>query len=159
MASIVKDEEWKWPSARTIQLIKLQQSTPADFHPSHDEDTVIWSLSRDGMFSIKSVWNEWRVKKPKVFWAQLIWFPAHIPRVSMIVWVAIWNRLNTREKLMKIGVGSDSKCGLCQSETESHDHLFFNCPYSSRVWRVLKNKCNVSWGDRPWNEWVMFQRA
>ena len=56
---------------------------------------------------------------------------------------------------MRIGVESDSKCGLYQSETESHDHLFFSCPYSSRVWRVLKNKCNVSWGDRPWNEWVV----
>ena len=95
MASIVKDGEWKWPSARTIQLIELQQSTPAVLHPSHAEDRVVWSLSSDGIFSIKSVWNEWRVRKPKVLWAQLIWFPAHIPRVSMIVWVAIWNRLNT----------------------------------------------------------------
>ena len=41
VAVIVKDEEWKWPSARTIQLMELQQSTPAGIHPSYDEDRVI----------------------------------------------------------------------------------------------------------------------
>ena len=51
---------------------------------------------------------------------------------------------------------TDDKCAFCKSETETHDHLFFDCPFSNRVWRAIKNKCCVNWGDRTWNEWIVF---
>ena len=87
--SIIGNGDWKWPPARTIQLMELQSSMPGTLKPSMTDDNVAWSLSRDGIYSIRSIWNEWRVHKPKVKWASLIWFQAHIPRVSMIVWMTI----------------------------------------------------------------------
>ena len=74
----------------------------------------------------------------------------------MIVWMAIWNRLYTKEKLSKFGAVSDDSCVFCNFDIESHDHLFFACPFSARIWRAIKNKCNVSWEERPWDEWVSF---
>ena len=153
--SIVEGRVWKWPPTVTIQLLELQRHTPIGFLPNADvKDTIVWSSARDGKFSIISTWDEWRVHYPRVYWNKLLWFPAHIPRVSVVLWLAFRNRLNTRDKMFRYGISQDPSCGLCQGGIETSDHLFFECPFSYRVWTLIRNKCCVSWADRTWNEWV-----
>ncbi|XP_039009143.1 uncharacterized protein LOC120137444 [Hibiscus syriacus] len=43
----------------------------------------------------KDIWQEIRVKEIKVPWHSLIWFPQHIPKHSLIAWMAILDRLPT----------------------------------------------------------------
>ncbi|XP_056690387.1 uncharacterized protein [Spinacia oleracea] len=43
-------------------------------------------------------------------------------------------RLNTKEKLMRIGVTLDNWCLICGTKVESHTHLFFKCVYSKQCW-------------------------
>ena len=37
---------------------------------------------------------------------------------------------------------------------ESHEHLFFSCPYSNQIWRALKQKCNIPFGDHSWQDCI-----
>ena len=63
--SIVDGSNWKWPPTITIYLMEMQETI--NFQPNAlIDDSVNWSLSSNGKFSIKSAWNEWRDKKPKV---------------------------------------------------------------------------------------------
>lgn len=112
-------------------------------------------LLPDGKFTISSLWEKLRNQFPKVEWSQLIWFSAHIPKCSTITWLAILNRLSTEDRLVMFGIKSASYCSLCGG-SESHDHLFFNCPYSASVWQSLCTKRNVDWSPKSWRDWITF---
>lgn len=45
-------------------------------------------------------------------------------------------------------------CSFC-SGSETHDHLCFNCPYTSQVWGLVMAKLNVSWANRSWANWIV----
>lgn len=49
----------------------------------------------------------------------------HAPRWSIIQWMAIHGRLPTRDRLLQLGVVSDSTCVLCNSITEKAWPLTF----------------------------------
>lgn len=56
---------------------------------------------------------------------------------------------------MMFGIKSASYCSLCGG-SESHDHLFFNCPYSGSVWQSLCTKMNVDRSPKSWRDWITF---
>lgn len=61
----------------------------------------------------------------------------------MIQWIAFLGRLSTGDRLAIWGVTTDTSCVLCSNGRESHDHLFFECSYSSVVWSALVSKNGV----------------
>ncbi|KAJ6421775.1 hypothetical protein OIU84_029046 [Salix udensis] len=51
-------------------------------------------------------------------------------------------------------------CALCMSEGEDHNHLFFDCSYSTEVWRGVSSKAQISWPGVPWSqgwEWAVMK--
>ena len=51
-------------------------------------------------------------------------------------------------------------CLLCMSEGEDHNHLFFDCSYSTEVWRGVSSKAQISWPGVPWSqgwEWAVMK--
>ncbi|XP_016699868.1 uncharacterized protein [Gossypium hirsutum] len=62
---------------------------------------------------IVKLWEDIRVKGRKVSWHRLLWFPLHIPKHSIIAWMAILNRLPTRDSLVSMGLTVDAGCLLC----------------------------------------------
>ena len=65
-----------------------------------------------------------------------MWFPGRIPRASFFLWLAVLKKLGTQDRMR----GSTAQCILCQSQQESHDHLFFQCPVSMQIWRSVSYK-------------------
>ncbi|KAL2938012.1 ATP-dependent helicase/nuclease subunit A [Bienertia sinuspersici] len=41
----------------------------------------------------------------------------------------MWGRLQTRDRLRKIGLQVESECPMCGLHTETADHLFTQCSY------------------------------
>ncbi|XP_071696242.1 uncharacterized protein [Rutidosis leptorrhynchoides] len=76
-----------------------------------------------------------------VNWYDIVWFSQCIPRHSFLVWLLMGEKLKTQDKLKKWEIRSVKNmpivCSLCLTEVDSHDHLFFYCPFSSRVWRCV----------------------
>ncbi|KAL2904548.1 Structure-specific endonuclease subunit SLX4 [Bienertia sinuspersici] len=56
----------------------------------------------------------------------------------------MWRRLQTKDILVKYGIGIDDVCPLCQLTTETVEHLFFRCPYSHMCFRALCKKIDHS---------------
>ncbi|KAE8682586.1 Myosin-17 [Hibiscus syriacus] len=90
-----------------------------------------------GVTSIRAIWEETRVKRDKVHWNNLIWFPLHNPKHSMIAWMAILDRLPTKIKLQHMGIATDGLCVLCKETQETRDHLFMECPLTSSLWKEI----------------------
>ncbi|GKA88883.1 RNA-directed DNA polymerase, eukaryota, reverse transcriptase zinc-binding domain protein [Tanacetum coccineum] len=60
---------------------------------------------------------------------------------AFITWLAVKERLKTRDRLVKWFSINDKSCLLSGLSDESHSHLFFSCPYS----RSLKWVRLVTW--------------
>ena len=117
---------------------------------------ILWTETPNGIFSIKSAWESVRTRGPRVDWHKVVWFSKRIPRHAVILWLAIRRKLSTRDILASIGLSRDTRCVLCGNEGESHDHLFFSCPFSEGIWRLLCSKCNLPWSNLDWGETIQW---
>ncbi|XP_030487495.2 uncharacterized protein LOC115704429 [Cannabis sativa] len=75
----------------------------------------------------------------RVNWSNEVWGRFNTPKHSFIMWIAIEQRLRTRDRLHKFGVIDDSSCLLCHGQEESNAHLFFGCPFSKACLVEIKN--------------------
>lgn len=76
--------------------------------------------------------------------------PYNIPKASLVTWMAILGRLNTGDRLKMFGITQTSECVLCNAPNKDHNHLFFDCPFSFRVWECIKAKRNMNWPNLSW---------
>lgn len=51
-----------------------------------------------------------------------------------MAWLAVRNRLSTRDRMQSWGVQIPPLCLLCALEPETKQHLFFDCEFSKEVW-------------------------
>ena len=102
------------------------------------------------IFTIKKVWNVIRSPSQRVPWAHLVWFRHHVPRHSFLLWLALRGRLATQDRLLSYGLVSDIKCYLCLGNVEDHNHLFFECAFSRRVWTPIATMCDLSTSVYVW---------
>ncbi|XP_050207881.1 uncharacterized protein LOC126657258 [Mercurialis annua] len=103
-------------------------------------DSITWKAQSNGLFTIKSLWRNLNVSRCKVPWYKIIWFSGNIPRHSFTTWLALNNRLNTKDKLVTWKVIPTNICSLCNQYPEDVNHLFFSCKFSYEIWNcVLKD--------------------
>ncbi|XP_072087364.1 uncharacterized protein [Arachis hypogaea] len=65
-----------------------------------------------------------------------IWRGFALPRVELFSWFVLVERVNTKERLYKLGVidQHDNLCVLCCKSVESAAHLFIGCEITWQVW-------------------------
>ncbi|GJU65543.1 sodium/hydrogen exchanger 6 [Tanacetum coccineum] len=71
-----------------------------------------------------------------------------IPRHAIHMWLVIQQKLKTQDRLRQWDVGPSIdlnllKCPLCDLVPDSHDHLFFECSFSSQVWSKVRVLCGM----------------
>ncbi|XP_019264656.1 PREDICTED: uncharacterized protein LOC109242255 [Nicotiana attenuata] len=103
-------------------------------------------------YSIREVYNKMRGEFTKVIWRRLICNNCSSPRWIFIMYIAVQNRLYTKDILMKWGSITSAECVLCEAVDESHDHLFFTCEYSSNVWEKVMKWAGIGRKARIWSE-------
>ncbi|PWA58266.1 poly(ADP-ribose) polymerase [Artemisia annua] len=127
---------------------------------------------KSGHFSVKKVWSDIADSKPPVPWYKLVWFSQNIPRHAFIFWLAINHKLKTQDRVAVWQGFQDVNCSLCGNETESHQHVFFECAFSLELWSKFKELIRMEFApnslsdiirfvcDRPINRsvWSILQR-
>ena len=81
-------------------------------------------------------------------------FPLNIPWHSFIGWLAIKNKLPTKERMLKWGFTVEGNCGFCRNSLETRNHIFFDCSFSQRIWRRIMALCLVSNTSFYWEDLV-----
>ncbi|GJX62906.1 RNA-directed DNA polymerase, eukaryota, reverse transcriptase zinc-binding domain protein [Tanacetum coccineum] len=71
-------------------------------------------------------------------WYEHVWYSQCIPRHAFILWMAVKGRLKTLDMISKWMEVHSMACYLCKEYAESHNHLFFSCPFSERLRERLK---------------------
>ncbi|KAG7599502.1 Reverse transcriptase zinc-binding domain [Arabidopsis suecica] len=112
----------------------------------HD-DTYLWKIglhAPSNRFSTADTWNSLHPITTSVTWHKAVWFKNHIPKHAFISWVVAWNRLHTRDRLRNWGLSIPSVCVLCNQLDESRNHLFFECEFSSEIWRSFTSRAGLN---------------
>ena len=62
-------------------------------------------------------------------WLAQFWQPFIPPRRSILMVRVLRNRLSTDDNLRNCGMYLISRCSMCNSASESVNHLFLDCPF------------------------------
>jgi len=140
--SVLRNGEWCWKPARSDELVIIQSRLPKVRLGVADKP--ICTIARKWIFVSSDTWNHLRLKRQPVDWWSLIWFNQAIPKQAFLLWLVVPNRLTTGDRLLTWRYKGDTQCCFCRHGTESRDRLFFNCSFSSRIWKICMKRCNIS---------------
>ncbi|KAE8732369.1 Cysteine desulfurase 1 [Hibiscus syriacus] len=116
------------------KLIKMREEASVLFSP----------LTALSQIKGRWIWDSIRISRGKVAWHRLIWFPAHVPKFSLIAWMVLLDRLPTKDRLIRFGIAvGNNVCVLCGVGHESRNHLFLECPFASEIWQAIMRACDL----------------
>ncbi|GJZ47398.1 reverse transcriptase domain-containing protein [Tanacetum coccineum] len=96
------------------------------------------------MFSVRGAWEALRLRGNEITWYHIVWFSHNIPRHAFNLWLIMRRSLKTQDRVRQWDVGPNVDlntlcCKLCDAQPDSHEHLFFECPYSARIWVLIRS--------------------
>ncbi|GJT34626.1 RNA-directed DNA polymerase, eukaryota, reverse transcriptase zinc-binding domain protein [Tanacetum coccineum] len=123
------------------------------------EDTCIWSLAKDNIFSVKEAR---RVIDDNIlpFLATSTSWDKTLPRnVNIFMWRFMLDQLPHRLNLSSRGIDIQSiSCPSCNGNVESSKHIFFESDIALEVWKLVRIWCDIT---RPtftslehWKNWT-----
>lgn len=80
----------------SIDLLEIKGSLV--HYPLYRENLITWLLNFNGKFTISLTWEEFRQRKNRVSWYNLIWFKRHFLRHFLIAWLGIKGKLMTKDR-------------------------------------------------------------
>ncbi|XP_039043487.1 uncharacterized protein LOC120182633 [Hibiscus syriacus] len=94
-------------------------------------------LYSSGIQQAKEIWGKIILQGQKVYWNRLVWYPMHLPKHSLITWMAILNMLPTCDRLQHMGFVTAGLCVNCRAFNKNRDHLFSQCPLAIELWKSV----------------------
>ncbi|GJW06863.1 reverse transcriptase domain, reverse transcriptase zinc-binding domain protein [Tanacetum coccineum] len=134
--------EWnvKYPSLTSINIPILSNATYGI--------TLRDLNNKKATFSVSAMWECIRPRNIEVSWFHVVWFSHQIPRHDILLWLVVKRKLKTQDLLRQWDVSNSTKlnlpiCLLCEAQPDSHDHLFFECRFSSWIWERVKGVTGI----------------
>ncbi|XP_016509259.2 uncharacterized protein LOC107826746 [Nicotiana tabacum] len=108
---------------------------------------------------IKQIYLQLMGNNEKISWKTLRFGNNARPKAQFIVWLQMQGRLLTVDRIASWAVNVDHECKLCNSQGETRNHIFMECPYSVKVWEgVLKWMKVPSFRTTKWEQlekWII----
>ncbi|XP_062104077.1 uncharacterized protein LOC133815037 [Humulus lupulus] len=89
-------------------------------------------------YQISSGYKMLNQMQERFHWSKEVWCRFNIPKHSFVLWIAVQDRLKTRERLRRFNISEDSSCILCNGAEETVVHLFFGRSFSQDCLQQLK---------------------
>ncbi|XP_020250863.1 uncharacterized protein LOC109828245 [Asparagus officinalis] len=146
-------DSWMWK-----QLFRIRNKVMAVLGGADNTKTLIMSSCKNSKPILSILYKNLSAAVISVPWYKTVWGGLNVPKHSFISWLAIQNRLLTQDRLLKRGIISSNQCCLCSGQiTESRDHLFFECTFSSYIWNSIMDWMNFKKKSCNWNQvWNWF---
>ncbi|XP_021866760.1 uncharacterized protein [Spinacia oleracea] len=114
----------------------------------------VHSFVHGGKFRICKAYQFLKPEANSVSWKRIICNSRASPKSTFIVWLAIQNRLATKDRLMSWNLNVDGQRVLCQKYPETVTHLFFECEYSAAIWDKVMQSCGGQRSIQNWPELI-----
>nr|GEZ58066.1 hypothetical protein [Tanacetum cinerariifolium] len=137
---------WSWPTDWMVKYHILNSILVSVLNDAKS-DVLEWRNSNgtSNPFSVQLVWDSIRSRDNEVPWYNLVWFPSCIPKHAVNMWLIMKKRLKTQDTLSTwdVAAGITIMCPLCETQLDSHEHLFFDCFFSQQIWSRVKHFAGV----------------
>lgn len=103
-----------------------------------EPDTIKWTLTTDGSYSARSVYDVQfppRTPQPNLM---KVWKCRAEGKVNFHVWLVLQNRTWTADRLRARGWDHNPKCCFCDQTIECVFHLYLQCSFAKELWLALK---------------------
>ena len=139
----LKGKDWKnyTPSSNVSWYWRQLTHIKDTFRGGYNRDR--WTFDSKGN-SATSGYKWIRKTRENVPWASWVWNRTNIPKHSFLCWIIMWGRLNTRDRLSKMGIQCDTICPMCERQDESIEHLFRECIYIKWCYEILTGKLDLT---------------
>ncbi|GJR30811.1 RNA-directed DNA polymerase, eukaryota, reverse transcriptase zinc-binding domain protein [Tanacetum coccineum] len=134
------DNQWSWNWSRAFLGTRnsaylvdmINDITPLDLNS--DRDVCYWSLSNDGMFSVRDARLIIDAHLLPAIDNHTQWEKCIPRKVNIFMWRFKLDCLPHRLNLSSRGMDIPSiSCPLCNANMESSDHLFFGCDFAKDI--------------------------
>ena len=103
------------------------------------EDTIAWNLMPSGEYPAASAYKAQFFGAEATSMKSLVWKVWAPPKVKFFAWLALQKRLQTSNRLATRGWPNCGLCPLCKRTPETISHLLFECRFTTRLWRFIKD--------------------
>ena len=164
VADTITGSNWSLPHPRSQMEVDLHAYlTTIDLPlPIDVDDKYVWVAGDSNLFDFRSS-STWDVLRPRQViksWVDVVWFKGAIPKHSFNMWIANYDRMPTRSRLVAWGLPISAACPLCSNFDETRDHLLLSCDYSLVIWREVFSRCQQPVGAfTNWSELLSWIRA
>lgn len=143
------DSRREWNSALISELFSDEQQRQISLiSPQwvHTEDTYSLEYTKTGHYTVKSgYWVQTNVieaakrclavEQPSLdSLYQWAWKQDTSPKIHHFLWRCISDALPTAANMKYRHISKDGSCSRCGMESETANHILFQCPYARRVW-------------------------
>ncbi|XP_019432659.1 PREDICTED: uncharacterized protein LOC109339643 [Lupinus angustifolius] len=139
----IHNSNWIIPDTLAIRHPMISKKIASTI-VSEGMDKFVWHNTNDGTLSLKATFACVCNHIPQLSGLKHIW-SAHIaPSKSFILWRLLKNRMPMDNNLQKRGCAMGSICNLCNTNAESTDHMFLQCPFAMYIWSWLSSIFSIS---------------
>ncbi|XP_062089668.1 uncharacterized protein LOC133796204 [Humulus lupulus] len=124
---------YKAPSASSLywkQIVKVKEK--------FKDLNLIHHLS-NGVYKIDEGYKAIVSSQQKVQWQMEVWNRTTILKHRFILWLAVLDRLQMKDRLFRFNITTDDQCLLCGRNKETREHVYFGCYLSSQCLRQIKS--------------------
>uniref|UniRef100_A0A453QXL4 Reverse transcriptase zinc-binding domain-containing protein n=1 Tax=Aegilops tauschii subsp. strangulata TaxID=200361 RepID=A0A453QXL4_AEGTS len=127
------DEVREWTDLREVVPLPLSQ----------DPDTVSWSLSPSGEFSVSSAYQA-LCRVPVLQWLSPLWKAPMPLKIKIFVWQLLRDRLPSGTEVLKRHGPGNGLCPLCHVP-ETGTHILFSCVAAQALWCFVREALGPEW--------------
>lgn len=128
---------WSWNCSKAYHPIfkkihQLRNKIIEDSGSMNQAKQKLNSWYKNGKFCTSAAYDGMRIKYEKNPWMSLIWRNYIPPKFSFILWLALRDKLNTKDHWLT--TVEDPNCIFCKRAPETISHIFFQCCFVKAVW-------------------------
>ncbi|KAJ3701655.1 hypothetical protein LUZ61_005360 [Rhynchospora tenuis] len=102
-----------------------------------DSDRLVWKWTSHGRYTAASFYKAFILAGKVRFPLHFVWKIKAPPSIKVFLVLLTHGRLLTQDQLCKRNIPCTFACTLCQQTIcETASHLFFDCPFSTRLWQL-----------------------
>ncbi|CAH9059413.1 unnamed protein product [Cuscuta epithymum] len=104
----------------------------------NNDGTIFWEPNVNGIFTLKSAYEEIRGELPTSFSAKHLWHSNLPLKIRLFQWRLLNGILPVTDNMGRFqALLNPSICPLCRSQSDSVDHVFFGCSKTRPVWEYF----------------------
>jgi hypothetical protein len=100
-----------------------------------EKDIFVWGLTNSGQYTVNSLYLD-LINDDTKYLKKYIWKMKVLLKIKIFMWFLDRKEILTKDNIIwRNWVGRESCC-FCDGK-ESMQHLFFDCPFTKIIWRII----------------------